>query len=59
LKAARFACSSEQLADHVNAYLADPALEREGRRRLVNMQLRGPCGRAAERIADVMEAIAS
>ncbi len=59
LKAARFACSPEQLADHVNAYLADPGLERDGRRRLVNMQLRGPCGRAAERIADVLEGIAS
>lgn len=59
LRAARIACSPEQLAEHVNAYLADPTLDRDGRRRLVNMQLRGPCGRAAERIADVLERIGS
>jgi hypothetical protein len=59
LKAARFACSPEQLAEHVNAYLDDPGLEREGRRRLANMQVLGPCGRAAQRIADVLEGIAS
>jgi hypothetical protein len=59
LKAARFARSAGELADHVNAYLENPELEREGRRRLVQMQLDGQCGQAAQHIADVLQTIAS
>jgi hypothetical protein len=57
LHAARIARSPEELAAHVNAYLEDPGLDREGRRRLVSMQLRAPFGLASDRVADVLERI--
>lgn len=59
LGAARIARSPDELAEHVNAYLDDPALDREGRRRLTAMQLRGPLGRASERVADVLARISA
>jgi hypothetical protein len=57
LGAARFARSPADLAAHVNAYLADPSLDRKGRQQLVALQLRGPCGQSAQRIAAVLQAI--
>ncbi len=57
LGAARIARSPDELAAHVNAYLDDPVLDREGRRRLTAMQLRGPLGLASDRIADVLAGI--
>ena len=39
LGAARFARSPDELADHVNAYLEDPSLDREGRRKLVELEV--------------------
>jgi hypothetical protein len=42
--AARFARSSEQLAEYVNAYLDNPALDREGRRKLFELEVGVPLG---------------
>lgn len=50
LGAARIARSAEQLADHVNDYLADPALDRENRRRFVELEVHLPLGESAGRI---------
>jgi hypothetical protein len=58
LGAARFARSPFELADHVNAYLANPQLDRENRRRLVDLEIGVPVGEANGRIADVLESIA-
>jgi hypothetical protein len=58
LGAARFARSPEQLAEHVNAYLADPSLDREGRRKLAEMQVGVPVGESCRRVVDVLRGIA-
>lgn len=52
--AARISYSPEQLADHVNAYLADPGLDRENRRRLVELEVQLPLGKSAERILETL-----
>lgn len=57
LGAARVARSPETLAEHVAAYLADPALDRDGRRRLVELQVAAPLAGASERIHSVLERI--
>jgi hypothetical protein len=54
LKAARFARSADELAAHVAAYLADPSLDRDGRRRLVDLQIGR---RPGESTACVIEAL--
>jgi len=59
LGAARFARSPDELADHVNAYLENPALDRENRRRLVELEVSLPLGRSSERILEVLKSIAS
>jgi CDP-glycerol glycerophosphotransferase (TagB/SpsB family) len=58
LGAARFARSPDELADHVNAYLENPALDRENRRRLVELEVSLPLGRSSQRIVEVLESIA-
>jgi hypothetical protein len=58
LGAARFARSSDELAAHVNAYLDDPALDREGRRRFVQLEIDGPVGQAGMRITDALATVA-
>ena len=57
LGAARIARSPDALAAHIAAYIADPALDREGRRRLVELQVMSPLAGASERILDVLERI--
>ena len=52
LGAARFARSREELAQHINDYLADPGLDRENRRNLVDLQVQGPIGQAYRRVVD-------
>ncbi|HYO82127.1 MAG TPA: hypothetical protein VES20_12050 [Bryobacteraceae bacterium] len=52
--AARFARSAEQIAEHVNAYLADPSLDRDGRRKLAELQVGVPIGQAGKTIADLL-----
>jgi len=59
LGAARFARSRDELAEHVNAYLANPALDRAARRRLVEMQLSVPPGESEDRLAAALSSIAA
>lgn len=58
LGAARVARSPEELAEHVNAYLRDPSLDREGRRRLVELEVGAPVGQSSQRVVDVLASIA-
>ena len=58
LGAARFARSPAELAEHINAYLAEPGLDREARRRLVELEVGVPVGQSSARIVEVLEAIA-
>jgi hypothetical protein len=55
--AARFARSAEELATHINAYLEDSSLDREARRRLVQLQVGAPLGESSQRIVDVLKKI--
>jgi hypothetical protein len=57
LGAARFARSADELAMHVNAYLDDPTLDRENRRRLLELEVGAPIGTASQRIVDVLSSI--
>jgi hypothetical protein len=57
LGAARFAHSRQELAAHVNAYLADPSLDREARQALVELEVGAPVGSASERIAETLSSI--
>lgn len=59
LGAARFARSSAELAAHINAYLADPTLDREGRRKLVELQVGVPIGQSSRRVVEVLQTIAA
>ncbi len=59
LGAARFARSPEELADHVNAYLKDPNLDSDNRRRLVELEVGVPLGQSTQRIVEVLETIIS
>lgn len=56
--AARFARSREELAEHVNAYLRDPSLDREGRRKLAELQVGAPVGQSCARIVAALREIA-
>lgn len=58
LGAARFARSPEELAEHVNAYLENPDLDRVNRERLVELEVGSPIGRSSQRIIDVLMRIA-
>jgi hypothetical protein len=58
LGAARFARSPGELVAHVNAYLSNPRLDAEGRRRLTEMQVGVPIGRSCTRILQVLETLA-
>ena len=49
--AVRVAETPEQLVEQVGMYLNDPAIDREGRRRVVLEQCQFLDGRAAERVA--------
>lgn len=56
--AARFARTADELAGHVNAYLQDPSLDREGRRRFAELEVGVPVGQSSRRIVDVLQQIA-
>jgi hypothetical protein len=58
LGAARFARSQDQLAEHVNAYLSDPSLDRDARRRFVALEVGAPLGEASARTAAALARIA-
>jgi hypothetical protein len=55
--AARFARSREELSEYINAYLDDPALDREARRQLVNLQVSVPIGQSSRKIIEVLKRI--
>jgi hypothetical protein len=57
LGASRFARTADEFVQHVNAYLADPALDREGRRRLVEMQVGRPLGTSCDSIIAALRRI--
>ncbi|HEY0970478.1 MAG TPA: hypothetical protein VGE02_05825 [Gemmatimonadales bacterium] len=59
LGAARIALSPDELAGHLNAYLADPSLDREARRRFVELQVGAAVGTSSGRIVDLLERIAA
>jgi hypothetical protein len=58
LGVARFAHTIEQFADQINAYLKDPSLDREGRRRFAELELGTPIGKSSERVVQVLQKIA-
>ncbi|MGH9935289.1 MAG: hypothetical protein ACREAM_03530 [Blastocatellia bacterium] len=53
--AARFARSRDELAEHINAYLDDPSLDREARRQLVSLEVGVPIGQSSQRIIEVLK----
>ena len=57
-RACRMARSADELVEQVNAYLDNPALDREGRRWLVEYQVGAPIGQSSQRIAKVLDALA-
>ena len=57
LSAARYAKTREQLAEHVNAYLEDPTLDREGRRKFAEMQVSMPVGDSRRRIVQTLKSL--
>ncbi|MGD9901843.1 MAG: hypothetical protein AB7U83_00130 [Vicinamibacterales bacterium] len=58
LGAARFARSSEEMAEQVQAYLDDPGLDRDGRRRLVDLQLGRRPGESTAAVIGALRTIA-
>ncbi len=54
MNVARFAKSADEMAEHVNTYLEHPELEREGRRRFVEMQVGQPIGSSSAKIVQVL-----
>jgi hypothetical protein len=59
LGAARFARSREELWNLVSTYLADPSLDREGRRKLVELEAGPQIGGALARITKALISIAN
>jgi hypothetical protein len=57
LGASRIARTREQLADQVNAYLENPALDRHGRLRLAELQVGVPPGESSRRIVETLDGI--
>jgi hypothetical protein len=58
LGAVRLARSAEQLGEHIEAYLNNPELDREGRRRLVDLQVGIPLNESSDRIRQVLRRVA-
>ncbi len=56
--ACRFARTADQLADFVNLYLAHPETDREGRQRLIDLEVSGPLGSSSGRIVKALQLIA-
>jgi hypothetical protein len=57
LGAARFARSRQELVDHINAYLENPALDREARRRFVELEVGVPVGAASNQIVETLKQV--
>ena len=56
--ASRIAKTAKMLPGHINAYLENPALDREGRRRLVEMHVDVPPGESSDRTVEALAKIA-
>ncbi len=56
--ASKIARAADQLPGCVNAYLEDPALDREGRRRLVDLHIDVPAGQSSRATVAALERIA-
>ncbi len=52
-----FARSAEEMAAHINAYLRDPALDREARRRFVELEVGAPIGDSSQRVVEILQRI--
>jgi hypothetical protein len=52
LGAARFALTADELADHVNAYLDNPSLDRVARRRFVDLEVGRPIGESTDAVLE-------
>ena len=57
LGAARFARSATELAEHINAYLADQSLDREARRQFVQLEVGIPLGTSSRKIVETLQHI--
>ncbi len=57
LGAARYAHSRAELAEHTNAYLKNPGLDHEGRKKFVDLQVGVPIGNSSRLIVDTLEAV--
>jgi hypothetical protein len=57
LGAARFPRSADELARHINEYLENPRLDREARRKFVDLEVSHRSGLASQRIVEVLEQI--
>ncbi len=57
LGAARFARSPGEWAGHINAYLDNPALEREQRRRFVQLEVGAPIGESSLQVVQALQRI--
>ncbi|MBS1790726.1 MAG: hypothetical protein JST85_23615 [Acidobacteria bacterium] len=55
--AARFARSRRELAEHINAYLENPSLDRDQRRQLVELEVAMPIGQASRNIIETLKQI--
>jgi hypothetical protein len=58
LGAARCARTPDELADALNAYLDDPSLDRQGRRRFVELEVGLPVGESSDCILAVLSTLA-
>lgn len=56
--AARFARSPAELAQSINDYLANPALDRQGRKRLADLEIGQPIGKSSRCILETLQKIA-
>ncbi len=57
--ASKIARSADQLPGFINAYLDDPALDREGRRKLVDLHVNVPPGQSSKATVAALKRIAS
>ena len=56
-QATRIAKSADEFVTHVNAYLRDPSLDRDNRRRLISLQILRPINESTKRLTNVLEYI--
>ncbi|MFN7923944.1 MAG: hypothetical protein U0Q16_27835 [Bryobacteraceae bacterium] len=57
-KASRVARTKDQFAEHIAAYLKDPSLDREGRRKLADLEVGAPLEKSTELIVEALRRVA-